>query len=143
MKSLVRGIVPFVTSSLFALLTACASPAESTAQATSGIDQGAPQPVVVVAVAKVKDGTAAHFEKAAEALIPPTRNEAGNHRFEFTESQSDPNEFVFVEHWRSQADIDLHFASPHLKAFFAEVQNDFAPGSPVITNLTALDPDPR
>jgi quinol monooxygenase YgiN len=51
---------------------------------------------------------------ALSACVAPTRREPGCVRYELAQSVTDPDEFVMLEEWRSQADLDAHMASPHV-----------------------------
>ncbi|ARC56192.1 Putative monooxygenase [Frondihabitans sp. 762G35] len=70
----------------------------------------------VVAVITAKPGQEETVRAALEALVAPTRAEEGCLAYSLSVSQADPTVFVTVERWRSQADLDAHVDSPHLKA---------------------------
>ena len=48
-------------------------------------------------------------------LIEPTRNEAGCTLYELWQNRADETDFTFVEEWESEAALDAHAASQHLK----------------------------
>lgn len=48
-------------------------------------------------------------------LIEPTRNEAGCTVYELWQNRGDETDFTFVEEWESEAALDAHAASQHLK----------------------------
>lgn len=54
------------------------------------------------------------------ALVPLTRAEAGCLSYDLFRVQGDPALFCFCEKWRSKQDLDDHFATPYLQAFFAK-----------------------
>ena len=55
-----------------------------------------------------------------EALVEPTRNEAGCLRYELMKNLSDETEFVFIEEWADEAALTAHFSTPHVRAAFAQ-----------------------
>lgn len=72
--------------------------------------------VTVVAVAKVKPE---HEERALELLrgvIDASHGEDGCVKYTLHRSTNEPGTFTIVERWRSQADLDTHFAMPHMAA---------------------------
>ncbi len=48
-------------------------------------------------------------------LIAPTRQEAGCITYELEQNQHNPTDFVLVEEWESNAHLDAHLNTPHLK----------------------------
>ena len=75
--------------------------------------------LVVIANAKVLPAATDAFVAAARACIAETRKEAGCLVYDLHRSVSDPQHFTFVERWESQAALDEHMNSAHLKAFLA------------------------
>jgi len=70
--------------------------------------------VTVVAVAKVKPE---HEERALELLrgvIEASHAEDGCVKYTLHRSKNETGTFSIVERWRSQADLDTHFAMPHM-----------------------------
>ena len=96
------------------------------------------QPIVVVALAKVKPGTEEAFKIAANKILAPTRAEASNISYVYNQSTSDPTEFAFVEQWESNEAIDTHLQLPHMQAFFGEVGGFFEPGYPIINRYVRV-----
>lgn len=70
----------------------------------------------VVTRAKAKPDKAAEVREILEALVEPTRREAGCLSYELLQNHSDPSEFVFVERWASPEAEQAHFVTPHLLA---------------------------
>src|SRR4051794_22200449 len=63
----------------------------------------------------------AHTQAAAGALstlAAASREEEGCYAYDVFESATAPGTFVTVEAWRSQADLDAHFGTPHIAAAF-------------------------
>jgi len=54
---------------------------------------------------------------AALAISSPTREEPGCISYGFSADLLDPAKFRLFEEWRSQEDLDLHFATPHMADF--------------------------
>ena len=59
------------------------------------------------------------FIAAARAQIVETRKEAGCISYDFFESQTEPNTFVFNERWKSKEAIEAHFQTAHIRTFMA------------------------
>ncbi len=72
--------------------------------------------VTVLARLRAKKGQESNLRQGLHALLAPTRAEAGCINYELHESPEEPGLFLFYENWRSQADLDAHFQTPHLKA---------------------------
>ncbi len=140
---MVSSFKPLFAIALLASLAGCASAAEpNDANRTDDetgvaalISKAPSTEIAVVAIAKVKPGTEAAFQRAAIELVRGTRKEPGNLSYVLTRSTDDPTEFVFEERWASAAASDAHMSGPVLAAFFAEVKDDFEPNYPVIKHL--------
>ena len=74
------------------------------------------QPLTIIARMRAKAGQEARLKKELLGLVAPTRAEAGCLGYDLHQSQTDPAQFVFYETWKSQADLDAHFETPHIKA---------------------------
>jgi quinol monooxygenase YgiN len=48
-------------------------------------------------------------------LVAPTRAEPGRLVYELLQNNSDPADFTFVEEWESDAALDAHLASRHIR----------------------------
>ncbi|MDE2365042.1 MAG: antibiotic biosynthesis monooxygenase [Hyphomicrobiales bacterium] len=59
------------------------------------------------------------FIAAAREQIVETRKEAGCIAYDFYESQTEPNTFVFNERWKSKEAIDAHFQTAHIRKFMS------------------------
>jgi quinol monooxygenase YgiN len=55
-------------------------------------------------------------------LFAPTRNEAGCTTYELWQNKAEETDFTFVEEWESEAALDAHAASPHLKDATARLE---------------------
>ncbi len=60
--------------------------------------------------------------KILEALIEPTRKESGCTLYELWQNHAAATDFTFVEEWESDAALDAHAASQHLKDAAARLQ---------------------
>jgi quinol monooxygenase YgiN len=74
------------------------------------------QPLTIIARMRAKAGQETRLKKELLGLVAPTRAEAGCLSYDLHQSQTDPALFVFYETWKSQADLDAHFETPHIKA---------------------------
>ena len=66
------------------------------------------------------------------AVVEPTRRESGCISYTLLQNRTDPADFAFVEEWVSDAAIDAHLASEHVKRALAE-----------LTGLLSSPPDIR
>jgi quinol monooxygenase YgiN len=48
-------------------------------------------------------------------LVGPTRAERGCVLYELLQNRSDPTDFTFVEEWESEAALDAHLSSGHIR----------------------------
>ncbi|HEY9811848.1 MAG TPA: putative quinol monooxygenase [Halomicronema sp.] len=56
-------------------------------------------------------------------LLEPTRKETGCIFYDLMQNQTNPTEFVFVEEWESEADLQAHLASAHIQKALAKCEN--------------------
>lgn len=69
----------------------------------------------VAAFLYAKPGEESAVEKAALACVAPTRAEPGNDMYVLHRDTKDRSLFVFIEHWKSQQDLDAHMKTPHFQ----------------------------
>ena len=73
-------------------------------------------PLTLVARMRAKSGQQARLRAELQRLVEPTRAETGCIGYDLHLSENDPALFLFYETWKSQADLDAHFETPHLQA---------------------------
>ena len=78
------------------------------------------QPLTVVARLKAKAERLNEVQTTLKSLIGPTREEPGCLSYVLHQGKDDPCSFLFVETWRSQADLDAHLRKPYLLALIAQ-----------------------
>ena len=61
------------------------------------------------------------LKKALLDLIEPTRKEKGCIAYELLQDLENPLQFVVVEKFMSQEDLDEHVERPYIKSFMTEV----------------------
>ena len=88
--------------------------------------------VRVVARVVARPGKVEELRVLLRGLIEPTRREPGCVVYELLQNKTDPTDFTFVEEWRSEADLDAHLQSPHLRQARSR-----------LPELAAADPDIR
>ncbi|HSU81749.1 MAG TPA: putative quinol monooxygenase [Thermoanaerobaculia bacterium] len=73
--------------------------------------------VHVIATFYAEMGKEDEMERVLREMIEPTRREAGCIRYDLLRSLKGENyvEFVFVEEWASEEELDAHGRSEHLK----------------------------
>jgi quinol monooxygenase YgiN len=72
--------------------------------------------LTLIARMRAKPGQQARLRAELLRLVSPTRAELGCIAYDLHVSQEDPALFLFYETWKSQADLDAHFKTPHLQA---------------------------
>ena len=70
----------------------------------------------VVARIRAKPETVEEVRELLASLVDPTRQESGCILYELLQNQKDPTDFTFVEEWSSDAALESHAASDHLRA---------------------------
>jgi quinol monooxygenase YgiN len=95
--------------------------------------------IVGVVDVRPAEGRADAVLAAVRACTTATHEEPGCLLYALHRDNADPTTLVLLERWRSQEDLDAHFATPHvakLLAFAAEPGNLAQP--PQLTFTTAL-----
>lgn len=77
--------------------------------------------IVCVAQFKAKEGKEEELLTALHGLIPSTRREEGNLRYELNQAIDDPRAITFIEKFASQEAFDYHCGTPYIKGFFDDV----------------------
>jgi quinol monooxygenase YgiN len=72
--------------------------------------------VIVIARAKIRPEKRDDFLAAAQACVAQTRGEDGNIAYDFYESATEPNRFIFVERWKTHEANRAHLQSAHVQA---------------------------
>jgi len=96
------------------------------------------EPLTLVVRVRAKIGKEARLRREMQGLVPPTRAEAGCLRYDLHESKTEPGWFLLYEMWKSQANLDSHFQTPYLKAFF-QIAPELTEGSSEVTRWTKLE----
>ena len=84
--------------------------------------------VVLVAELTAKPGEQQAVREALMAMVEPTRKEAGCLCYNLHQSVKDPATFMFYEQWASQAALDAHSQSAHMRAMRAATKGKIAKG---------------
>jgi quinol monooxygenase YgiN len=90
--------------------------------------------VKVMAILTARAGKAEPLRALLEGLIPPSRAEPGNLRYDLWIDQSNPNRFVLDELYTDAAANAAHRTQPHFQDYLSKI-NDLADRSAL-----ALDP---
>jgi quinol monooxygenase YgiN len=75
--------------------------------------------VLARAVARPESRTA--LRAALTENVLASRREAGCVRYELAQSTTEPDEFVTLEEWRTEADVATHMKTPHVQKLLATV----------------------
>jgi quinol monooxygenase YgiN len=79
-------------------------------------------PLRVVARIKAKPEAVGDVRELLCGLVEPTRKESGCVTYELLQNREDPTDFTFVEEWESEAVLESHAASDHIKAIGPKLQ---------------------
>jgi len=77
--------------------------------------------ITVIATFQARPGKEAELKRALIGLVTPTRKEAGCLNYDLHVLTDDPAKFLFHENWTSQAHLDAHLQSEHIKALLPRV----------------------
>jgi quinol monooxygenase YgiN len=75
----------------------------------------------VVAIFVAKPGFEERLEQLFRSVVDATLREEGCISYQLNRDLTNPRCFVFIEEWRSQADLDRHLATPHMKPLSEQV----------------------
>lgn len=71
----------------------------------------------VVAKLTIAEGKHAEFEEVAKDLMAKVKaNEPGTLTYQLYKSKKDPNVYIFMEQYASQADLEAHGKTPYFAA---------------------------
>lgn len=82
----------------------------------------------LIAYMRVRPGTESQFLAAAQNVIALSRRERGNLMYVLQQSVENPQQFVFYELFKSDADLEYHRRSPHVVQFLNQVKPIVVPG---------------
>jgi quinol monooxygenase YgiN len=71
--------------------------------------------LIVVATIAARDGHVALVREALEAVVPPSRAEAGCLRYDLHVDLGNHASFIMLETWRDEAALAAHEATPHFQ----------------------------
>lgn len=75
----------------------------------------------MLVVLYAKAGRESELRDRLRGVVEPSRQDAGNLRYELFVQQDDPRRFIFVEHWESpQAQEAHHTQTEHIRRFQEE-----------------------
>jgi quinol monooxygenase YgiN len=89
----------------------------------------------VVARIKAKPEKVGEVRELLSGLVEPTRKESGCISYDLLQNTDDPTDFTFVEEWESEAALESHAASDHLKAIGPKLQPVVAEAPDIRTYL--------
>ena len=77
--------------------------------------------LTVIAYMRATPGRRDELRAALEALVEPTSREKGYVDYDLHQGSEDPDRFFSYENWESDADLDAHLETPHLRDFAARI----------------------
>jgi len=78
--------------------------------------------ITVVATFQARPEKEVELRSALAGLLAPTRKEFGCLNYDLHQSPEEPGKFLFHENWTSQAALDAHLQSSHLKALLPRME---------------------
>lgn len=81
------------------------------------------QEIAVTVLLETYDGKANEQIQAFHALVDMVLAEKGCLQYELTQSTTDENKFVLLERWASEADLEAHLQTPHMKEAGEQAKN--------------------
>jgi quinol monooxygenase YgiN len=69
----------------------------------------------IVARVVANPDSADQVRSILSGLVEPTRNESGCISYELLQNRTDPTDFIFVEEWKSDAEVDAHLTTKHVR----------------------------
>ncbi len=91
----------------------------------------------VVARLRARKETQEELRKVLEGLIAPTRKESGCIRYQLLRNNHDPADFTFIEEWESDAALDAHLQTPHIRTAFASFPR-LLDGDPIVGRYSII-----
>jgi|SRR4051794_25948380 quinol monooxygenase YgiN len=75
----------------------------------------------VLAQIKAKPGMEDKVREALQALVEPSRKDAGCLNYDLHQASDNAQNFLFHENWIDQAHLDQHLQTAHVKAALASL----------------------
>jgi quinol monooxygenase YgiN len=75
----------------------------------------------VIAIFVARPGFEEKLEQLFRSVVDTTLREEGCICYQLNRDLANPRRFVFIEEWRSQADLDRHLAAPHMQPLSEQV----------------------
>lgn len=92
----------------------------------------------IVATIRIQPGKQAEFEAAMKSFVAEVRSkEPGTRHYTMTRKQGSTTEYVMMEQYTTQADIDAHNSTPHFQALLGKIGPLLA-GAPDILTLDVV-----
>ncbi|MEM9399995.1 MAG: putative quinol monooxygenase [Verrucomicrobiota bacterium] len=96
------------------------------------------KPLTVIARIQAKPDTIEIVREELKALVNPTMKEEGVINYDLHQDKDDPTIFMFHENWETEAALEKHSQSAHLKAF-REKSEHLLDGEIVLNLLYKVD----
>lgn len=93
--------------------------------------------VHVIARITARPDTVTALRAVLEALLAPTRQEFGCHRYRLLQNRNDLTDFTVIEEWANEAAIDAHMQAAHVQHALAQAAELLA-AAPAIQRYTLL-----
>ena len=87
-------------------------------------------PFNFIARFRAKPGREADLRAILEAMVGPTRAEAGCANYDLHQFQDDPTRFALYEGWQSKDALDEHMKTPHFAKMLADLDDVVAERGP-------------
>jgi quinol monooxygenase YgiN len=87
-------------------------------------DASAEDVLTAVTFIQGREGKGSEVKRELLSLSAPTRAEPGSLRYDLYQSVDRPDRFMRLEVWKDEEALELHKATPHLKASFERRKNE-------------------
>ena len=93
--------------------------------------------LTVIARVRAKAGQESRLRRELLGLVAATRAETGCVSYVLHESNGEPGSYLFYEVWKTEADLNEHFQTPHMLALSEKVP-DLVEGTIDLTKWTEV-----
>lgn len=77
--------------------------------------------IIVSGRARFRPDATAQVWSLIDAVVPPTRAEAGCRDYSYFVDRDRPDAIFFFEQWEDQAALDAHLQAPHTQQFLSAI----------------------
>jgi quinol monooxygenase YgiN len=95
--------------------------------------------IKIVAILTAKTGCEGALETLLHGMVPASRAESGNLRYDLWQDNDNPGRFVLDELYKDNASVASHRATPHFQHYLSKI-NDLAERTAVVVHPVDVAP---